>query len=259
MWNNDTRSSYQIKSIVKAFRLLEEIVTKSEFGVSELSRLLETPKPTVHRLLSTLESLGYVRQDPKTMNYMANIKIFELGAEVLQKLNFVEIAKPVMTSLCEKTSETINLGVLDNVDVVCVHKVESKENLRSDQPIGTKVKAYQAAMGKVILAHLSSKERAQLFSKYGISISTPKSLKTVSAIEEELRKVRERGYAVDNEEGVSGVCCVGAPILDHNAKVIAGLSIAGPAPRIKDKNTEYLAKLVTEATAFISSRLGFRT
>lgn len=80
--------------------------------------------------------------------------------------------------------------------------------------------------------------------------------KSVSAIEEDLGRVREQGYSVDNEEYIMGVRCVGAPIFDHNSKVVAGLSIAGPALRIKEKNIESLAKLVTETAALISNGLG---
>ena len=253
------KSAYQIKSVVKTFRLMELLVTKNEFQVSQLYRLLKTPKTTVHRILLTLESLGYIQQNPQTLGYMASTKIFYLGGQVIRNLNFVEIAKPLMIKLFEKTGETINLGILDNTDVICVDKVESKQHLKLDQPIGSKAKAYQAAMGKAILAYLSDEERVRLFSKHGISPSTSKSLKTVSAVEEDLQRVQERGYSVDNEEGGIGVRCVGAPIFDYNSKVIAGLSIAGPASRIKEKNIESLAKLVMETAALISNRLGMHS
>lgn len=247
---------YQIKSIVKAFRLMELLVTKNEFQLAELCQLLQFPKTTVHRMLLTLESLGYVQQNPQSLGYMASIKIFELGGKVAQNLNLIQIAKPLMIKLSEKTGETINLGILDGTDVICIDKVESKQHLKIDQPIGYRTKAYQTGMGKAILAYLSEEERAGLFAKHTVSTGTSKSLKTVSAITENLKKVREQGYAVDNEEYIIGVRCVGTPIFDHNSKVVAGLSIAGPALRIKERNIGSLAKLVTETAAFISNGLG---
>ncbi|MCK4354681.1 MAG: IclR family transcriptional regulator [Dehalococcoidia bacterium] len=247
---------YQIKSIVKAFRLMELLVTKNEFQLAELCQLLQSPKTTIHRMLLTLESLGYVQQNPKSLGYMASIKIFDLGGKVVQNLNFIEIARPLMIGLSEKSGETINLGVLDGLDIICIDKIESKYHLKLDQPIGSRAKAYDTAMGKAILAYLSEEERARLFSKYSISPSASKSLKTVSAIEEDLQTVREQGYSVDDEEYIIGVRCVGAPIFDHNSKVVAGLSIAGPALRIKERNIGPLAKLVRETAAFISNRLG---
>ncbi|MFW6118230.1 MAG: IclR family transcriptional regulator [Chloroflexota bacterium] len=184
------------------------------------------------------------------------MKIFELAGNVVQNLNFVEIAKPLMTELSLKTGETINLGVLDGIDVVCVDKVESNHELKLDQPIGQRAKAYHTAMGKAALAYLPDEERARLFSKHTLTLYTSKSLKTVDAIEEELQRVRQQGYAVDNEEYVMGVRCVGAPIFDRNSKVVAGLSIAAPSLRIKEENMKSLAKLVSETAALVSKRLG---
>jgi len=247
---------YQTNSIVKAFKLVELLVSKNDFGLAELCGLLKLPKTTVHRMLLTLESLGYVEQNPENLRYMASIKFFELGYKVVQKLNFIEIAQPFMVKLSEKTGETINLGILDGIDIVCVNKVESKHHLKLDQPVGFRHKAYCTAYGKALLAFLSKEVRERLFSEYTISPCTPKSLKTVSDIEENLQRVREQGYAVDNEEGVSGVRCVGAPIFDHDLKVVAGISIAGPTLRIKEENTEHLAKLVKETAALISHGLG---
>ena len=247
---------YQIKSIVKVFRLVELLVTKNEFQLAELCRLLESPKTTVHRMLLTLESLGYVEQNPASLGYMATIKILELGGKVVQNLKFIEIAKPLMIKLSEETGETINLGIVDGLDVIFIDKVESNQYLKLDQPIGFRAKAYHTAIGKAVVAYLSEDERTRLFSKHTISPGTSKSLKTLSAIEEDLQRVREQGYAVDNEEYIIGARCVGAPIFNHNSKVVAGLSIAGPSLRIKEDNIEFLAKLATKAAALISNGLG---
>lgn len=249
-------SYYQTHSIVKAFKLVELLVSKNEFGLAELSGLLKLPKTTVHRMLLTLESLGYVEQNPENLHYMASIKFFELGCQVAQKLNFIEIAQPFMVKLSEETGETINLGILDGIDIVCVDKVESKHHLKLDQPIGFRYKAYCTAFGKAVLAFLPEEERGRLFSEHTITPCTSKSLQTVSEIEEDLQGARKQGYTVDNEEGISGVCCVGAPIFDHDLKVVAGISIAGPTLRIKEENIEHLAKLVKETAALISRGSG---
>ncbi len=247
---------YQIKSIVKAFRLMELLVTKNEFQLAELCRLLKSPKTTIHRMLLTLKSLGYVQQNPQSLGYMASVKIFELGGKVAQNLNLIQIAKPLMIKLSEKTGETINLGILDDTDIICIDKVESKQHLKLDQPIGSRAKAYHTGLGKAVLAYLSEGDRARIFSNHTITLGTSKSLKTVSAIEKDLERVREQGYSVDNGEYITGVACVGAPVFDHNSKVVAGLSIAGPALRINERNIESLAKLVKETAALISKELG---
>lgn len=249
-------SYYQINSIVKAFRLIELLASRKEFELAEICRLLNIPKTTIHRILLTLESLGYVKQNRENLHYVASIKFFELGQRVVQKLNLIEIAHPHMIELSEKTGETINLGVLDSVDVVCIDKVESKQSLKQDQPIGHRHRAYSAGFGKAILAFLPKGERARLFSGHTIFRYTSKSLKTVAAIEKNLQKVREEGYSVDNEEGAVGVRCVGAPIFDHKGNVLAGISIAGPTLRIKEENIPHLAQFAIEAASSISELLG---
>jgi DNA-binding IclR family transcriptional regulator len=247
---------YQINSIVKTFGLIEVLVSQNEFELSELCRRLGWPKTTVHRILLTLLSLGYVKQNPRNFSYMASIKFFEIGREVVRKLNFIETAHPHMVILSQKTGETINLGVLDGVDVVCVDKVESQHQLKQDQPIGARNKAYCTSFGKAILAFLAEDERHRVLRKEPITPSTPRSLRTVKAIEKDLKSVRERGYAVDREEGAKGVRCVGAPILDHDGKVVAGISIAGPALRIRGKDIQRLAKMVKQTASSISMALG---
>lgn len=247
---------YEIRSIVKAFRVIEILSTDREFELVGLCRLVALPKTTVHRILLTLSSLGYVEQDLLNLRYRASTKFFELGSRVVRQLAFTEIAKPFMIELCQKTGETINLGVLSGLDIVCIDKVDSKHHLKLDQPIGSSIRANCTAMGKSVLAHLSAEDRAGLFSEYGISACTPKSLKTAGELEEHLRMVREQGYAVDDEEGMTGIRCVGAPVFDHAHKVVAGLSIAGPSSRMTYENTEQFAKLVTETAASISRKLG---
>ena len=206
-------------------------------------------------MLLTLSSLGYVKQNPKNAFYSASIKVFELGSEVLKRFNFTELAHPFLVELSEKCGETINLGILDGVDMIYVDKIDSKHHLRFDEPVGFRTKAYYSAFGKSCLAFLSKEERAWLFSQHAIIPCTPKSLKTVDAIEKSLQRVREQGYAVDNEEVIVGVRCVGAPLFDQNGQVIAGISIAGPTSRIKKTNIPHLANLVMEAAASISKVL----
>lgn len=248
---------YQINSIIKVFGLIEVLVSKNEFDLSELTSQLNLPKTTVHRMLLTLQSLGYVKQNPQNLRYSASIKFFELGREVMRKSNVLEFAHPHMVRLAAETGETINLGVLDGLDVVCIHKVESRYYLRQDQPIGTRTKAYCTSFGKAMLAFCPEQDRRQLYSQEALVRCTPNSLQTREAIEEELKLVRAKGFAVDNEEGVLGVRCVGAPILDHEAKVVAGLSIAGPALRIGEDDIPRLAELVMEAATAISRSLGY--
>lgn len=242
----------------KTFRLIELMVTKDEWSLSELSCLSMYPKTTIHRILLSLEEMGYVEQNPQNRSYGATIRLFEVGSKVIRTLDFVEVAYPFMLELSNITGESINLGVLDGLDVICLRKAESKHYLRLDQPLGHREKAYFTAFGKAILAHLPYDERSKLFSGHIITPRTSKSLRTVAEVEEDLKMVKIRGHSIDKGEAVEGVSCVGAPIFGRDSKVLAALSIAGPTSRV-EKNLEYFGKLVAETAAYISGNLGFNS
>ena len=146
----------------KTLRVIELMATKGEWSLSELSRLSKYPKTTMHRILLSLEEMGYVKQNPQNQSYGATIRLFEVGSKVIGTLDFVEIAYPLMLELSNITGETINLGVLDGLDVVCLRKVESKHYLRLDQPIGHREKAYFTP--KYFLNSSSSSTLRELFS-----------------------------------------------------------------------------------------------
>jgi IclR family KDG regulon transcriptional repressor len=247
---------FQLNTIIKTFRLIEILVTDRAMSLADLCRFSNMPKTTVHRILLTLQSLGYVHQDKSSLKYMASIKFFELGSMIQQRLNIYEIAHPLMVDLCEQTNETVNLGFLDGIDIVCIDKVESQQQLKLDQPIGSRNKSYCTAFGKAILAYLPEDERRNLYEKYPLVSLTSKTLTSKSALEDELSIVRDRGYAVDDEEGVIGVRCVGAPIFSQNNHVIAGISIAGPSVRINIKDISHLGRLVADCAIKISEGLG---
>jgi DNA-binding IclR family transcriptional regulator len=246
----------ELKTVSKAFSLMELLANDGEFQLVELSRRLHMPKASTHRILVTLESLGYVQQDPRSLAYSASFKLFELGRNMIQNVEIVRLARPTLVELAAETGETVNLGVLDGVDIVCVDKVESKYHLRLDQPIGSRARAYQTAMGKAVLAWLPSEERARLLVGHRVVTSTPKSLGSVAAIEKALETVRRKGYATDNEEYMLGVRCVGAPIFDQTSSAIAGLSIAGPTVRMTQRLMRHFESLVVDRTTAISRQLG---
>lgn len=247
---------YQINSVIKTFAVIEALVSDKEVELAALSKRLRMPKTTVHRILLTLGSLGYIKQNPNNTKYLASIKFFEIGRQVVGKMNFMEVAHPYMVQLSIDTGETTNLGILDGLDVICVAKMESRHQLKLDQPIGARHRSYCTAFGKALLAFLPKEERSRLLEKETFIRFTPNTLKSAAAVEEEMEIVREQEYAIDNEEGAKGVCCVGAPIFDDKGKAVAGISIAGPTLRITKKDLLAFSRLVKKAAASVSHALG---
>ncbi len=245
-----------VRSVVKVVSLFEILATQDEMGLTEISKNIKVHKSTAYRFLTSLKELGYVRQNPENEKYSLSLRLFEVGSEVLARLNEREEARPVMKKLAEQTEETIHLGMLDGEEVVYIDKIDSPQTLRMYSKIGRRSPAYCTAIGKVLLAwappeiinHLLGQRKLYRFTEH--TIIEPYRLK------EELHQIRERGYAEDHEEHEAGICCVAAPIRNMSGEVTASISIAVPKLRFQDERLPYFRKLVIEAAREVSSRLG---
>jgi len=223
----------RIKSIDKALDILEFLSkNEQEIGISEISKKLNMGLSTVHRILFTLKSRGYVIQNQKTIKYRLGIKLFELGCKVQNSKNLIKIVKPYLRELSRITNETVNLAILEGKDVVYLDTIESTEALRTGIVPGTRTVAHCTALGKVILAHLPNSEFVQLYRNDDNMISlTKNSISSKDELRKELRKAKENGYALDREESIEGINCAGSPILNGQGEPVAAISITGPASR----------------------------
>lgn len=247
---------FTIKSIAKAFHLIEALVEEKEISLADLNSCLDFQKTTTHRILLTLKSIGYVEQNPKNQHYRASIKFLRLGHKVVSQFSYIEIAHPHLVKLAEQTGESINLAIRSKMDVVCVDRIDSKHLLKPDMQVGTSDKACCTSLGKAILAYLTPQKQRSLYDVAPISVCTPHSIQNWEELEQDLCRVRERGYAIDIEESVEGIGCVGAAIFDQNGDVIAGISISGPLIRINASNIPQMGKLIKEAAGNITRDLG---
>ena len=230
----------RIKSIDKALDLLEFLSgNESEIGITEVSKKLSMGLSTVHRILTTLKSRGYIIQNQKTSKYRLGIKLFELGCEVQSAKHLVKLIEPYLLQLSTSTNETSNLAILEVKDVVYLAKCESSEVLTTNIKIGTRLPAHCTALGKAILAYLPDSEFNLLYQVNEPIISlTSKSISSLDELEKELNNVKEQGYALDREEYKIGINCVGVPIFVRNGEAMAAISITGPASRFTTDKME---------------------
>lgn len=240
-----------IKSVIKAFNLLEILVEYEKLGVSELSEITKLGKSTTHRMLNTLKYLNYVEQDPESGDYFATIRLFELGNKVANKMPIKKIARPHLEELFSKTNETINLGILDGQSVLYLDKIVSKEPLRIELDIGIDVPIYSSALGKTLAAfnediNLESIE----FVKY-----TENTIHSYEEFIKELEKIKKQGYAFDDEEYIKGLVCIAVPVLNLDNKAVASVSISLPAARLYEKNLDYYVKILKKCTRNIEKHL----
>ncbi len=261
--NRSLKPNNLVQTIERASSILD-ILAQSPQGISirELSDKIKLPKGTTHRLLSSLSYFGYVRQDPKTRNYLLGLKLVELGQLLLSQLDLRKEAEPFLKDLAERTRETVHLVFLDRNEIVYIDKVETDQNpsgLKMASRVGLRNPAHSSAVGKVLLAHFSEEELKNFIKEKGIAKRTENTIVDPAQLKEHLKSVRALGYAIDDEENEKGIRCVAAPIYNEVGKPVAAISISGPAFRITKKVIqESLKKEVVETALKISQRLGFR-
>jgi DNA-binding IclR family transcriptional regulator len=241
-----------MKTLDKSLTLLEYFSIKQkekdgEIGISEINKTLHLGLSTIHRILSTFKSRGYIIQNQKTMKYKLGIKLFELGC-IVQNINHLsEALKPHIYNLSQSTRETANLAIIEGREIIYIAKVESQQELTTNIRVGTRLPAHCTALGKAMLAYLSDNEFHQLYeSNVPIIALTQGSISSLDKLKKELKKVRKQGYALDLEEYKIGIHCIGVPIFNKNGEVMAAVSITGPASRftidkMKDAKNQLIA------------------
>jgi DNA-binding IclR family transcriptional regulator len=227
-----------------------------ELGVSDVSRALDLKKATTHRLLASLLRRGLVAQDPVTRRYRLGIKLWELGVLATSQVDWVDRVKPYLRELAEATGETTHLAILNDGQVLYVDKVESSRSLRMPSQVGRRLPVHCTGVGKALVAFLPPDVFAATVSTVGLPAFTPNTITELRALQAELARVRERGYAVDHEEIEEGLVCIAAPIRDHTRHVVAAVSAAGPASRLRPETIPGHAQVVVETASRISEALG---
>ena len=260
---NDTAtgrpSIYRIQVLERAFRILD-ILAEDRGGtaLSDISVSLDLHKSTVHRLLMVLESAHFVERNAVTGKYHLGSRIMELGLSAVSQLDVYDVAQPHLRSLVEETGETAHLAVLREGEVVSLSDVESRQTVRTPRTAGSRSPAHCTALGKALLAFCPAEQLQDFFRGRTFKAYTHKTLTTAAQLRAELSRVRERGYAADDEELERGLRCLGAPVRDSSGAVIAAISISGPVFRIDPNRLLTLPAAVIRAADQVSALLGYR-
>ncbi len=253
------KDRYFINSILRASAILRCFSgEETHLRISELARRLGLDRSTTYRILLSLEKCGLVEKEEKTGEYALGLAAFELGNAYLRRMDFIQISKPVMAELAQKVQETVHLAVLSDTEIFYVDKAESPRPLGVMSKIGQRGPLHCTALGKVLLAHQPEAEQIRIIRRIKLVPYTSKTITSRQKLLEELKAVQTQGYALDHREIEEDVECIGAPIRDHRGNVIAALSISGPQRKINTPAEKQFVSSVVEATALISSKLGYR-
>jgi IclR family KDG regulon transcriptional repressor len=254
MIQNEKRRS-GILVLHKTLDILETIrETRSGLGLSELARAVGLPKPTAYRIIATLEGRGYLARNPAG-HYQMTRKLFDLQQNESEEQALMRIAPRLMEKLVASCRETVNLGILDAGEVVVISTLESPQSIRMTSKVGNRRYLHSTALGKVLLSGLSEKEVDRLIRLQGLPKLMPKTITTRDALSAELTLVRKQGYAVDNEENEPGGRCIATPIVGHDGRVLAALSISAPIFRMDLSRARSLVPELSDACQVISRSL----
>ncbi|MCK5826298.1 MAG: IclR family transcriptional regulator [Desulfuromusa sp.] len=253
------KSEYIIQAVSHALDLLEQFHGDiDELGVTELSKRLKLHKNNVFRLLATLESRGYIEQNKATENYRLGLKALELGQTFIKQMGLLRQAKPILEQIVEESNETAYVAIYKENYVVYLDVVETNLTVRVVSRVGSRLPAYCTASGKVHMAYMTEEELDASLQDVKLVPHTSTTIISPEDINAEMAKVREQGYAFDDEELDLGVRCIAAPIRDYTRRIVGALSISGPTMRISNARTESeLVPLVLKASTELSTRLGY--
>lgn len=228
---------------------------KPELTLSEIAELVELHKSTVLRVLCTLESKRFVQRDEATGKYRLGLRVLELAMFVLEHIDLRRQAWPFLYRLAETHRETVDLGVLDDCDVVYLEVIESPQRVKLAAAPGQRLPAYCTSSGKAILAYLPDEEVRRILD-CGTRPYTSRTIVSADQLLAELQQTRERGFAIAQEEFEDGINAVAAPVLDRNGAPVAVVALAGPAYRLSLDRMLELGPSVRSTADAIAREIG---
>jgi DNA-binding IclR family transcriptional regulator len=246
----------RLSSVAAAIKLLKAFTEdETEFGISGLAKRLGLAKSTIHRLATTLVADGLLEQDSQSGKYRLGIALFRLGALVRRRMDVSNEARPFLFDLRKKTNETVHLAILDGTEIMYVYYLESTQAIRMRSDLGGRKPAYCTAEGQAILAFGPS-DVVDRVTRGGLRARTPQTITDAGKLAKALALVRQRGYAMDDEESEIGMRCIAAPIRNDGGEVVAAVGVAGPVSRLTKKTLASFAPHVIGTAAAISARIG---
>lgn len=251
------KSRQGIQSIERAFHILEQFDLKhDELSITELSELADLPISTVHRFLSTLEGLGYIRQNEANGRYRLGLKAFILGTRVKTLEEMRSVARTYLKDLFAKYNETTHLVIEQDMSVLCVEKFSALRGLVYTPGIGETHKLYATSVGKCIMAFMYDEHKLESFlNSIELTPLTKYTITDKAKLRQEIRKVKQQGYGLDEQESEIGLLCFGVPVFGSTGQCVGAISVSIPQPRMVYDQDKLIADIKETATQ-ISRALG---
>ncbi len=252
-----SESKNTVKTASTLFQIVEALLELEGAKVAELDEVLDVSKSTIYKHLQTLEQENYIVKEDGT--YQIGLRFLGFGEYARKRRKLYQLAKPEMENLAEETNEMSNLLVEEHGRGILLHRASSDKAVSLDTFAGKEVALHSTGNGKAILSCLSDERVNEIIDRYGLPKRTENTLTDRDRLFEELERIRERGWAYDEEERLEGLRCVSVPITDVNDNVLGAVSVSGPAARLEgERFREEIPELLLRAKNVIEMDVAYR-
>lgn len=249
-------ATWIVQSLVHGLQILDLFSdTRPVIGIGEMARELGVHRSTTSRLAATLATCGYLAQTDDPGRYRLGDRLFRLGQLAVPESDLRVIAAEELGALVERVGETAHVGVLEGREVTSILVIDGWRPLRLHGQVGKRSPAHCSSLGKALLSVLSPAQISRLYTGVKLETYTPNSIRTLAALRAELKRTRERGYSLDDQELEIGLRCIGAPVLGYSGEPVASVSVSGPLSRMQGDLLGQLALDVPAVAARIAERL----
>ncbi|WP_415381922.1 IclR family transcriptional regulator [Halosimplex sp. TS25] len=224
-----------VQSVERAFDVVDVLHTEGTVRIDDVSEALDIPTSTAHVHLKTLESVGYVVRDAD--GYRLSCRFLRDGVTLRGRKNVYRATKAEIDALAETTGEVANLGIEENGQRVILYQAEGTEAVYDNAPIGEYTNMHWTALGKAMLAHLPESYVDQIVETYGLPGARDATITDRDRLDEELARILDRNYALEDEERREGIRSLASPIVVDDT-VVGAISVSGPKERLDDDRIE---------------------
>jgi len=224
-----------------------------EWSTTELSKVLDIPIQTLHRLLISLSEYGFVYRNDETKKFKLGLNLMELGLSIRDNLSVRNLALSEMIKLSKLTNESVYLTIPEGNDGIFIECIDSTHLLKIVEPLGMRRPLYKGGSNKIILANFSKLKQEKILNE----LSVNHKIENMEFIRKDLLKIKKSGFAISQSELTEGTTSIAAPIFSWEGEVLAAMSIAGPDSRFKKNRTIQFIRQIKESTNLISEELGW--
>lgn len=247
-----------VPALERGLTILEAVAkSKNGFTFSQLARLLDFPKSSIHSLLVTFERLGYLQKLESSGRYVAGLNLIRIATVASHGITLRQKAGPLLCELTQRTGLTAHIAILENNEALLVAKVEPSGIMPVATWVGKRIDYHCTSLGKALIAWRREEEINELVMERRMLRHNENTISSLARLKQELMRTRQAGYAVDDEEEELGMRCVGAPVLGLSGEVLAAVSISGTVEQIRTEDLPRMGALVQDAAHEMSRRLGW--